>query len=49
MPTWTHKYSLKGVNGRQLWYKTEDGGISWQRVAKREVLHFIALNGIVIK
>lgn len=49
LPSWTVKYSLKSVNGRKLWYKTEDGGFSWSRVSQREVLHYIALNGVVVK
>ena len=46
---WISKYKRYSIKGRQYWYKTEDGGFSWRKVSKDEVLEYVdSIGGIVI-
>ena len=49
LPTWTSKIKRFSIRGRMYWYRTDDGGCSWQRISTKDAMMIIDnLTGVIL-
>lgn len=50
LPSWKTKIKRYSIKGRNFWYLSDDGGLSWRRISTKDAIQMIDdIGGVIIK